>query len=257
MRTRVIAAACVIAIVVFAVGSASGARSAAQPGARTATKPGAALKPGEYIADGGFGWLYLTNPQGKGIEFKLESIGGNFHTCTLPDTRIVDGLATLVAYDGAQACVVRFAPTAEGIDIFSNEACREYCGMRAVFDGLYLRPVAACGSAAVRATREEFKRLYDRKQYAPALAKLSPLPQRCARTLHRYESSEILNDIAITYYKLGRSADCLRTLEPLTEDAAMSDDEIRDDYPPSDAEAWLPIVKAARFNLGLCRKTSR
>jgi hypothetical protein len=49
----------------------------------------------------------------------------------------------------------------------------------------------------------------------------------------------------------------LKTLAPLQEDAAMSDDEIRDNYPPSDADAWLPIVKAARFNLGLCRKKAR
>ncbi len=217
---------------------------------------GPALKPGEYIADGGWGTLSISNPQSKGLAFKLDSYGGNFHTCTL-EGRIVDGEAKLDSSSDESACLVRFAPTADGIAVSGTESCREYCGARASFEGLYLRPAAGCGGEAVRATRAEFKRLYDRKQHAPALAKLASLPERCARTLDRYENGEILNDIAITQYKLGQRDACLRTLAPLAEDAAMSDDAIREGYPPSDADVWLPIVKAARFNLGLCRKKPR
>ncbi len=215
-----------------------------------------APKPGEYIADGGWGTLDISSPSNGKLAFEIESYGSNFHICNL-DGAIVGGKATLEADDDAPACVVTFAPNAEGIAVSSTEPCRAYCGMRAGFDGLYLKPAAGCGHAALQKTRAEFKRLYDRKQYAPALAALSPVSKRCARTLDRYENGRMLNDIAIAQYKLGQRDACLRTLAPFEEEARMSDDEIREGYPPSDAEAWLPIVKSARFNLGLCRKKPR
>ncbi len=215
-----------------------------------------AVESGEYIADGGWGTLDISPPKNGGRPFEIESYGGNFHICNL-DGAIVGDKATLATYDDEPACTVTFAPTVQGIDVSSTESCRMYCGARAGFDGLYLKPMAGCGRVALQKTRDDFKRLYDRKQYAPALAMLSPVPTRCARTLDRYANGGILNDIAIVQYKLGQRDACLRTLAPFEEEAAMSDDEIRDGYPPSDADAWLPIVKAARFNLGLCRKTSR
>lgn len=232
----------------------AGAVQAGEPSPKPAVN--ATVAPGEYIADGGWGWLTISPAQKQGLPFELESIGGNFHLCSL-EGRIVGGKAALEAEGDPQGCVVSFVPTAEGLRVSGPPACREYCGLRAGFEGHYLRPAAGCGQDARRATRAEFKRLYDRKQYTAALAKLSPLPQRCARQINRYERGEVLNDIAIAQYRLGQRAACLKTLAPLQEDAAMSDDEIRDAYPPSDADTWLPIVKAARFNLGLCRKKAR
>ncbi|MEQ1514588.1 MAG: hypothetical protein ABL934_18180 [Lysobacteraceae bacterium] len=215
---------------------------------------GPAPKPGDYIADGGWGTLRISPPARDGLPFAIESVGANFHLCSL-DGRIVGTQATLEASDAD--CVVSFAPTADGITVSSTETCREYCGARAGFDGLYLRPAPGCAADAVGATRGGFKRLYDRKRFAEALAALSPLPTTCARTLGHYERAEILNDIAITHYKLGQRDACLRTLAPFEEDAALSDDEVRNHYLPSEADVWLPIIKAARFNLGLCRKKAR
>jgi hypothetical protein len=246
-----------LSITVFcAIVAASAFAGGSPPGAKPAAKPTSALLLGEYIADGGWGWLEISAEDRDGAKFDLQSVGANFHTCGL-EGRIVGGKATLETFDGEAACVVTFALRADGIAVSGTQACQSYCGARAGFDGNYLRPAPGCGSNEKRAARAEFKRLYDRKRYSEALTKLAPLTSACDRTLYRYERGEILNDIAITQYKLGRRADCLRTLEPLAEDAALSDDEIRDGYPPSDADAWLPIVKAARFNLGLCRKKSR
>ncbi len=49
------------------------------------------------------------------------------------------------------------------------------------------------------------------------------------------------------------AAACRATLAPLAADAARSDEAIRNDYPPSDADAYLSVLKATRTNLKLCR----
>jgi hypothetical protein len=56
-----------------------------------------------------------------------------------------------------------------------------------------------------------------------------------------------------TSYALGDRAACLKTLQPLAEDAALSDDGVKENYPPADAEIYLPVVRATRTNLKLCR----
>lgn len=227
------------------------AAALATTGAAVAADP----KPGEYIPEGGWGRLSISAPTREGLPFAIDAVGGNFHICSVEGT-IVRGRATFPGdADGEADCVIAFATTAEGVDVSAEApSCRQFCGMRAGFVGLYLRPAAGCGDDARSATRDAFKRQYDRKRYAEALATLSPLLDRCRRTLDRYEEGRVRNDIAIAQYRLGRPDDCARTLAPYAEEAALSDERILADYPPSDGEAWLPIVRAARFNLGLCRK---
>lgn len=226
-------------------------------GLATASLAGDAMAPGEYIADGGWGRLSIAPGDdagaGAGTAFSLNAVGGNFHICDL-EGRIVDGRATLETYDDEPACMVGFHPVEGGVEVTATTECRHFCGMRAQFAGTYLRPADGCGDAERQATRARFKRLYDGKRHAEALATLSPLATRCARTLDRYEQGRILNDIAITQYRLGQRAECLRTLSPFAEEAALTDEAILEGYPPSEGDVWLPIVKAARFNLGLCRK---
>lgn len=216
-----------------------------------------AVAPGEYIPDGGGGLLSIAPATGKGASrgsaFSLESVGANFHLCNL-EGRIVDGRATLESYSDEPACVVDFVPAKNGLEVNGTDSCKQFCGARAWFAGTYLRPAPGCSDAEREATRAKFKRLYDGKRHAEALATLSPLPTRCARTLDRYEEGRIRNDIAITQYRLGKRADCLRTLAPYTEEAALPDEDALKGHAPSEGETWLPILKAARFNLGLCRK---
>jgi hypothetical protein len=47
---------------------------------------------------------------------------------------------------------------------------------------------------------------------------------------------------------------CKKTLGFLSEDMAKTDEQLRGDYPPSDADGYIPVVKAARTNLKLCEK---
>lgn len=210
-------------------------------GAQTATPPA-----GEYIYEGGSGALRV-KPDGR---FDITTIGANAHTCAL-DGAIVRGKAKL----GDSGCVVNFATSADKVQVSTNgaEQCRENCGMRAGFEGTYTRPTPACTDKAVSNSRKSFKRQYDAKDYAIALATLSPVLSECDKTLDWITKGWMRNDIALTQFKLNDRAGCLKTLQPLAEDAARTDDGIKDNYPPADAEIFLPVVRATRTNLKLCR----
>ncbi|MFO1128096.1 MAG: hypothetical protein U1E66_06665 [Rhodospirillales bacterium] len=206
---------------------------------------------GEYVTEKGWGTLQVTSAAGKPTTFSLASIGGNMHSCQL-EGDIVDGKASLEA-DEDQRCIVEFVPGADGIQVGGNDPCRYYCGARAGFEGLYLKVPEGCGGSAQQAARDTFKRLYDRKAYADARAALEPVLSRCGRILGWLDEGWIRNDLALVQHKLGDDRGCRATLAPLAADAAKSDDDIEGAYPPSDAEAYLPIVKATRFNLRLCQ----
>jgi hypothetical protein len=224
------------------------------PGVAAAVSPtGPQLAPGEYVSRGGMGTLHIVRAANGTLTFSLESVGANAHTCML-DGELRNGQATLEGLDDDEPCVVTLKPTAEGIDVGSSEnaACRAYCGMRASFEGEYLRPAPACTAEAVRATRRKFQQLYDRKQWREARTTLEPLIRDCAETIDWITLGRIRNDLAVTLHKLRDLASCRAVLAPLAEDAALSDAEIEDLYPPTDAELYLPIVRSTRTNLKLC-----
>jgi hypothetical protein len=206
--------------------------------------------PGEYVTERGWGTLQVSSPAGGSTTFTIISVGSNMHSCELGG-EIVGGRASLEAEDGKR-CVVDFAPKSDGIEVTSNDACRYYCGARAAFEGLYLKAPDGCTGRAQAETRKGFKRLYDKKNYRDARATLEPLLARCGRILGWLDAGWIRNDLALTQHKLGDDSGCRRTLEPLAADATKSDDDIASEYPPSDADAYLPIVKATRTNLELC-----
>jgi len=209
-----------------------------------------APEPGEYLSERGWGQLVIRRERDARLVFALEARGSNFHSCSL-EGEIRNGQATLEGEE-KKPCVVSFAPKGPNVDVKSNGACRLYCGARAAFEETYYRPAPNCGRAQMRRTRDEFKRLYDRKAYAEARAKLEPLLGGCAKTTDWLDDGWIRNDLAITLYRLGDLDGCRRVLQPLAEQAALPDQEVLGGYPPSDGEAFLPIVRAARANLKIC-----
>jgi hypothetical protein len=186
----------------------------------------------------------------ESLKFKIDAFGANGHTCSL-DGDIHDNQAKL---EGDEApCIVKFDASANGIGVSSNEACRTYCGMRAQFDGMYFKPEPGCASDDRSRTRDAFKTIYAKKDYAAARGKLEPVLTQCAALLSWLEKASIRNDLAVTLYHLPDRTGCLSVLEPLAADAAKTDDAIRENYPPTDADDYLPLVKAARTNLKLCQ----
>jgi hypothetical protein len=203
---------------------------------------------GEYvISDRAWGTLQV-QPRGK---FKIETIGSNAHTCEL-DGVILNGKSKLEN----STCEVSFKANGQDVEVATNEAaaCSNFCGARAWFNGLYKRPPPSCTSKSIAGSRRNFKREYVAKNYAAALVVISPIATQCNQFLHWIDSAWVLNDLALTQFKLGDRAACIKTLQVLAPDAAKSDKEITESYPPSDSEAYLPAVQATRTNLRLCTK---
>lgn len=128
------------------------------------------------------------------------------------------------------------------------------CGYNGSFEAPYLRAKSGCDRAAIARTRAAFQQRYDRKDYEEALSVLSPVLTQCGRTLEWGEKGDMRNDLALTQYKTARYAPCLKTLQDYAEDAALPDDAVTDRWPPVLADRYLAIVRAARTNIGLCKK---
>jgi hypothetical protein len=203
---------------------------------------------GEYvISDGAWGTLQV-QPRGK---FSISTTGANAHVCEL-DGVIADGKSKI----GKSACQVSFKTEGQDVRVSTNgaDACKDFCGMRAWFEGLYRKPESLCVRKNIAESRKKFKKSYVAKDYAAALALIQPIATQCKPYLHWVESAWVLNDLALTQFKLGDRAACIKTLQDLAPDAAKSDKEITESYPPSDSDAYLPAVQATRTNLRLCTK---
>ncbi|WP_411879118.1 hypothetical protein [Polaromonas sp. YR568] len=203
---------------------------------------------GEYvISDGAWGTLEV-QVRGK---FMIETVGANAHICGVEGV-IVDGKSKI----GKSACQLSFKAEGQDVRVATNgsDACRDFCGMRAWFEGLYRKPSPLCVRKSIDDAKKKFKKSYVAKDYAAALAVINPVATQCKPFLNWVESAWVLNDLALTQFKLGDRAACIKTLQGLAPDAAKSDDEIKGSYPPADSDAYLPVVQATRTNLRLCTK---
>lgn len=217
-----------------------------------------ALTPGEYVTEGGWGVLTLRTEADKRLLFELEAAGANGHSCSL-DGEIRNGRTTLSDTPEPAACVVRFVANGSAIEVSTTEgaSCRAFCGTRAGFTGRYVRTAPGCDSLSRGATGADFKRLYENGAYREAQQQASRLLERCTGTMTWTERARLLNDLAITQYHLGLFEACVRTLQPLADDAASSNRALMDRLPPTDYETYLPIVESTRNNLRWCQASQR
>lgn len=220
--------------------------------ASCACAQGAELSPGEYIGEGGSGNLVVSPAAGGAQKFTLQSYGANGHSCDV-DGAIRGRQAKVDTEPGSKACVIDFVLKGADIDVSDKgDACRFFCGARAAIGGIYLLPPPGCKSAEMKKTRASFKQAYDKKDYAQARNTLAPLLGTCKRILNDFDESRIRNDLAVALYHQGDMAECRKVLEPLRELAGMDAKAIDEGYPPSDADTYKPIARAARTNLKLC-----
>ncbi|QNH14322.1 hypothetical protein [Xanthomonas sp. SI] len=247
-----IAALCSAACSAQPLAAASKARqSNAQP-ASPATS-GETLKPGEYLTEKGWGRLLLDKQNGT-LMFSLESTSGG-DMCLL-DGAIQGDHGIAKGDAGVPSCSVKFTANAYGIEVkaATPTECKAFCGYNAGFEAPYLRMAEGCGRDDLDRTRTAFKRFYDGKNYKAALTTLSPALTNCLPTLEWEEEGAIRNDLAITQYKNGLYAQCLATLDKYAEDAGKDDDAVVEGWTPTLADRYVAIVRAARTNIGLCRK---
>lgn len=216
----------------------------------------AAPPPGQYLTEGGWGRLTLTDRDGTRW-MSLRTSGPNGHGCGLDGPVDAAGLAHVPPDPGAPTCTVRLRDTGRGGELevtpLDEGACRGYCGARAGgFDGLYRRAVPGCTLPERQRARQAFQRHYEAREYEPATAALGPVLARCAAVLPALEAAWIRNDLALAHARAGRREACAQLLLPLREAAAQTEAQVREQWPPADAQSWLRVLRATRTNLALC-----
>lgn len=217
----------------------------------------AQIVPGTYAAELGAGELVIRSAKHGKFPFKMDIVGGNFHTCRA-EGNITGQRAVLD--DENSRCELTFANQAKGyrVDTDGAAGCQHYCGARASLDGYFERTPVGCSAAERRQSRSNFKSLYGKKQYTAALAKLEPVITTCNKYMSIFEHGWLKNDLAITQYKLGMMDACLASLQSLADEAKKTDQQILEKYvSPAESETWLPIIQAARTNLKLCQAAKK
>ncbi|WP_244110087.1 hypothetical protein [Burkholderia arboris] len=213
----------------------------------------AAVEPGEYLYVEGshaHGVLLV-----KGGRFAIDTIGGNCHTCSLTGT-LKNNMG--VASGDGETCRISITGDRGTLKVNSGSAdgCRSYCGARAMFDGEYRQPAAACTDRLRTARLTQARAQYAKKNYAAAEAAFTSLIGECARDMDWIEVDRVRSDLALTQYHLGERAKCLATLSQTT---AMLNHDDRDKegdpsfgLPPCDADNYQSTGKAILHNATLC-----
>ncbi|MBO9882521.1 hypothetical protein [Xanthomonas sp. D-109] len=214
--------------------------------------------PGEYSTKEGWGSMRVTD-KGGARQFDLLSVGANGHTCSLSGT--LQGDKAEVNDAGDVPCKLAFKPVPGGFNVaaLTEESCRDYCGMRASFEGDYLQLPAGCTAAASSRRREAYLQDYRGKRYDKALAGMQAFAGKCGGFLNWLDRDRFANDRAITLLRLGRPQECLAALDGTmagrSHDEASFQAELEKQstmLPPSDWDAYLPIAKSTWFNRKLC-----
>ncbi|MCC8625052.1 hypothetical protein [Xanthomonas vesicatoria] len=219
--------------------------------------------PCEYSTKQGWGSLQVSATDGA-RHFEILAVGTNGHTCSLEGTLQGDKAEVSDASDAP--CKLSFKPVAGGFSIaaLTQDSCRDYCGMRAGFEGDYLQLPAGCTSAASSRRREAYLRDYRGKRYAEALAGMQAFAGECGEFLTWLDRDRFANDRALTLLRLNRPQECLAALDETmagrSRDEASFKAELDQNstmLPPSDWDAYLPIAKSTWFNRKLCEAAKR
>mgnify|MGYP000447879070 FL=1 len=167
---------------------------------------GPAVEPGEYIyVEGGSGHGAMSV---KGNSFNIETMGANCHTCAVSGTfkgrtGVADACRIAVSGDNG---VLKLDTSA------TQEACRDFCGMRAGFDGEYRRPPAACTDRQRTVRIGQAHKQYATKDYDGARTTLRALLSECDTFMGWIERDKARSDLAVTEYHRGDNAQCLAAL---------------------------------------------
>jgi hypothetical protein len=208
---------------------------------------GPAVEPGEYVYIlGGSASGTMTV---KGNSFNISTIGGNCHTCAIEGT--FHGRVGVDKDEGKCHIVVSGNKDALKLDSSATvEACRDFCGMRAMFDGDYRRAPAACTDRRRQARIGQAHKQYAAKNYDGARTTLRSLLSDCGAFMDWIERDKTRSDLAVTEYRRGDSGQCLAALSETSAVKAQKDASLV--LPPCDADNYAATSKAILYNRGLC-----
>jgi len=221
------------------------------------------LRPGKYIFDEDSGTLVIRKGEGKKLIFAIETVGGNGHMCGL--TGVLSGARgradTWSGNKTVPRCDIAFSAKGASIEVkaLTAEACRDYCGMRAVFDGTYRLPPPACTDAARQRQRDSSLNLHKARRYSEATQALQDFISHCPSFMSWKEIDQVRNDIALAQYRNGEFEQCLTTLSHTLAAKVKDEEELASGQgpvflPPSDFDNYIPVARATWFNKSLCSK---
>ncbi|WP_410482495.1 hypothetical protein [Ralstonia flatus] len=213
---------------------------------------GPAVEPGEYVYIlGGSASGTMTV---KGSSFNITTIGGNCHTCAIEGT--FRGRVGVDKDEGT--CRIAVSGNKDALKLDSSataEACRAFCGMRAMFDGDYRRAPAACTDPQRQARIGQAHKQYAAKDYDAARTTLRSLLSECDPFMDWIERDKARSDLAVTEYHRGDNAQCLAVLSETTAVKAQKDTSLS--LPPCDAENYASTSKAILYNQKLCQSPGK
>ncbi|MBE0316658.1 hypothetical protein [Xanthomonas citri] len=206
--------------------------------------------PGEYGTKQGWGSLQVSD-KGGARHFEMLAVGANGHTCSLEGTLRGDTAEVSDASD--TPCKLAFKPVAGGFSIaaLTPDSCRDYCGMRASFEGDYLKLPAGCTSAASSRRREAYLRDYRGKRYSEALAGMQAFAGECGEFLNWLDRDRFANDRALTLLRLNRPQECLAALDQTMAGRSRDEASFQAEM-DKDSTMLPPIAKSTWFNRKLC-----
>lgn len=215
---------------------------------------GQSVAPGRYIAVGDWATLVVKKTPDGPVRFEIDAVGANCHVCTLSgvvlgNIAVADGAAD----PGASApCRISLQRGIAGVSVtpVSGESCRDYCGMRADFAGLYKLPPAACTQKQQAARRAGFLSLYRAKKFAEARESLESLLAECREFLNWIEIDKVRNDLALAQYRAGDARACLMTLAETRAGKVRNEDELG--LLPCDNDSYIATARATWHNQKLC-----
>jgi hypothetical protein len=146
-------------------------------------------------------------------------------------------------------CHIAVSGNKDGLKLDSSataEACREFCGMRAMFDGDYRRAPAACTDRQRQARIGHAHKEYAAKDYDAARTTLRSLLADCDPFMDWIERDKARSDLAVTEYHRGDNAQCLAVLFETTAITAQRDASLI--LPPCDADNYVSTSKAILYN---------
>ena len=208
---------------------------------------GPAIEPGEYVYILGGSASGTMTVKGNG--FNITTIGGNCHTCAIEGT--FQGRIGIDKDEGK--CHIAVSGNKDALKLDSSgtaEACRDFCGMRAMFDGDYRRAPAACTDRQRQARIGQAHKQYAARNYDAARTTLRSLLSDCDPFMDWIERDMARSDLAVTEYHRGDNAQCLAALSETTAVKAQKDASLV--LPPCDADNYAATSKAILYNQRLC-----
>lgn len=223
------------------------------------------IRTGHYVLKGDTGTLLVRRDAQQKLTFEINTIGGNCHTCDVAGViRGHTGHAdSEMQGDSASACRVAFVQESAAIRVVPKTAdtCRDFCGMRAGFEGTYFIPPKACTAKNRQQARDQFMALYRARRYQQAEDVAQTLLTGCNDFMHRIERDQVRNDLALAQYHGGKPAQCLKTLSATLAADFKDEEGLKEGgngfyLPPCDFDNYIDVAKATWFNRALCTKAS-